>query len=39
MTAIVDPMVDAKVGDKFDFYLDIEKIHIFDKESELVICN
>ena len=39
MTARVDPRTTAKAGDTIKFSLDIEKIHVFDKESEKVITN
>lgn len=39
LTARVKPSTTAKANDVIDFYLDIEKIHIFDKETEVVIAN
>lgn len=39
LTARVKPSTTAKANDVIDFYLDIEKIHIFDKETEFVITN
>lgn len=31
--------VEYKMGQVVDVFLDIEKIHLFDKESKLIICN
>lgn len=39
MTARVDPRTTARTGDTVKFALDAEKIHVFDKESELTITN
>ncbi len=39
MTARVSPTTAAKTGDKVKFALDVEKIHVFDKESELTITD
>ncbi len=39
MTARVDPRTTARTGDTVKFALDAEKIHIFDKETELTITN
>ena len=39
MTARVDPRTTARPGDVVKFAIDVEKIHIFDKETELVITN
>jgi multiple sugar transport system ATP-binding protein len=39
MTARVDPRTTARTGDKVTFALDAEKIHVFDKETELTITN
>lgn len=39
MTARVDPRTTARTGDTVKFALDIEKIHVFDKETELTITN
>lgn len=39
MTARVDPRTTARTGDKVKFALDMEKVHIFDKETELTITN
>ena len=39
MTARVDPRTTARSGDTVKFALDAEKIHIFDKETELTITN
>jgi len=39
MTARVEPRTTARTGDTVKFALDAEKIHIFDKETELTITN
>ena len=39
MTARVDPRTTARTGDNVRFTLDPEKIHVFDKETELTITN
>lgn len=39
MTARVDPRTAARTGDTVKFALDAEKIHVFDKETELAITN
>ena len=39
MTARVDPRTTARPGDTVKFALDVEKIHIFDKETEQIITN
>ncbi|MCR1843078.1 ABC transporter ATP-binding protein [Murimonas intestini] len=39
MTARVDPRTTARTGDKVRFALDAEKIHVFDKETELTVTN
>ncbi len=39
MTARVDPRTTARTGDTVKFALDAEKIHVFDKETELTITN
>ncbi|MDO5425133.1 MAG: sn-glycerol-3-phosphate ABC transporter ATP-binding protein UgpC [Eubacteriales bacterium] len=39
MTARVDPRTTARTGDTVRFALDPEKIHVFDKETELTITN
>ena len=39
MTAKVDPRTSARVGDTVSLALDIEKLHIFDKETELTITH
>ncbi len=39
VTARVNPRTTLKAGDDAVFALDMEKIHIFDKETELVITN
>ena len=39
MTARVDPKTEARTGSQVRLEFDTEKIHIFDKETELVIIN
>ena len=39
ITARVDSRTTARPGDKVKFAFDVEKIHIFDKETEQVITN
>ncbi|MCD8148932.1 MAG: sn-glycerol-3-phosphate ABC transporter ATP-binding protein UgpC [Clostridiales bacterium] len=39
MTARVSPTTTARTGDMVKFELDVDKIHIFDKETELAIVN
>lgn len=39
MTARVNPRTTLRTGDKARFAIDMEKIHIFDKETELTITN
>jgi len=39
ITARVDPRTTARTGDKVKFALDAEKIHVFDKDTELTITN
>ena len=39
MTARVKPSTTARTGDTVKFALDASKIHVFDKETELVITN
>ena len=39
ITARVDSGTTARPGDKVKFAFDVEKIHIFDKETEQVITN
>ena len=38
-TARVNPRTTAQVGDVVKFAFDLKKLHIFDKETEQVICN
>jgi len=38
-TAIVDPATATRTGDTTSFVVDVEKMHIFDKETEMVICH
>ena len=39
ITARVDSRTTARPGDSIKFAFDIEKIHVFDKETEQVITN
>ena len=39
MTARVDPRTTARSGDTVKFALDMEKVHLFDKETEIPITN
>ena len=39
MTARVNPRTTARPGDTVKFAMDIEKIHVFDKETEVTITN
>ena len=39
MTARVDPRTTARNGDTVKFAFDAEKIHVFDKETEMTITN
>ena len=39
MTARVDPRTTVRTGDTVKFALDVEKIHVFDKETEKTITN
>ena len=39
MTARVNPRTKARTGDTVKFALDVDKIHVFDKETELTITN
>ena len=39
ITARVDPRTTARPGDKVKFAIDVEKIHVFDKETEKIITN
>ena len=39
ITARVDPRTTARPGDKVKFAIDVEKIHVFDKETEQIITN
>ena len=39
MTARVDPRTTVRTGDKVKFAMDVEKIHVFDKETEKTITN
>ncbi len=39
ITARVDPRTTSRPGDQIKFTVDLSKIHVFDKETELVITN
>lgn len=39
MTARVNPRTTLRNGDDAVFALDMEKIHVFDKDTELTISN
>ena len=39
ITARVDPRTTARPGDSIKFAFDIDKIHVFDKETEQTITN
>ena len=39
VTARVDSRTTARPGDNVRFALDVEKIHVFDKDTEQVITN
>ena len=39
MTARVEPGTSRKMGDNVEFSLNLDKIHIFDKETTNVITN
>ncbi len=39
MTARVNPRTTARPGDTVKFAIDVEKIHIFDKETEVTVTN
>ncbi len=39
ITARVDSRTTARPGDSIKFAIDVEKIHVFDKETEKTICN
>ena len=39
MTARVNPRTTSRTGDQRNFALDMEKIHLFDKDTELTITN
>ena len=39
ITARVDPRTTARPGDTVKFAIDVEKIHVFDKETEKIITN
>ena len=39
INARVDPSSTSKPGDKIKITIDPSKIHLFDKETEITICN
>ena len=39
ITARVDPRTSSRPGDAIKFAFDIDKIHVFDKETEQTITN
>jgi len=39
MTAKVDSRTPARLGDHIKLAIDPEKVHVFDKETELTITN
>ena len=39
VTARVDPRTTARPGDVIKFCVDVDKIHVFDKETQQVITN
>ena len=39
ITARVDPRTTSRPGDHVKFAFDVEKIHVFDKETEQIITN
>ena len=39
ITARVDPRSTARVGDVIKMAIDINKVHVFDKDTEKVITN
>jgi multiple sugar transport system ATP-binding protein len=39
ITARVDSRTNSRPGDNIKFALDVEKIHVFDKETEQIITN
>ena len=39
ITARVNPRTTARPGDNIKVALDLSKMHLFDKETEEVICN
>jgi multiple sugar transport system ATP-binding protein len=39
ITARVDPRTNSRPGDPIKFAFDVEKIHVFDKETEKIITN
>ena len=39
MTARVNPRTEARTGDTVKFALDVDKLHVFDKDTEITIAN
>ena len=39
LTVRVNPRTNARPGDTIKLAFDLSKIHVFDKETEQVICN
>ena len=39
MTARVNPKTEARTGDTVKFALDVDRIHVFDKDTEITITN
>ena len=39
MTARVNPKTDARTGSEVKFAIDVDKVHVFDKETEQTITN
>ena len=39
MTARVNPKTEARTGSEVKFAIDVDKVHVFDKETELTITN
>ena len=39
MIARVDPRTTVRPGDEVKFAIDVEKIHVFDKETQVTVTN
>ena len=39
MTARVNPKTEARTGDNVKYAIDVDRIHVFDKDSEITITN